>query len=183
MYKSNSYLFFALIIIILTTACHQKTNKTKLATNGCDSCCLKSLAIYADTLNLDTNTNFKYLDSTHFKLDNCQLKKYRGNQSLKNSLVLIWLKIDNIYKKHGWAYSYTQEIIGGQGKAANQIVHELYFLAVKQDQEWIESMEPSMANNLIKEDQSLLNNNQIDKFYNANKVLTLKWLKKRTHSL
>jgi len=166
--------FLTVTALLLTACSHQqaKKNDAKVkAGNLCDSCCLKKLAIFVDTLNIDAAKPFKaYFNDKRFSLGNCHLKKFRGNKSLKTSLVLFWLKIDNVYLKHDWHYGYVQDI-GGESKAIAELVKEFYFLYTNKDPEWLEFLSPAWVNDIIKGDSSLLANKQIAKIFNENKNL------------
>jgi hypothetical protein len=170
MYRSLT--IYALLLSLLLHACNRNQAKTKIDINKqCDSCCLKKLAHFADTLNIDTSKLFDYyFNEKNFSLGNCKLKKFRGNASLKSSLVLFWLKIDNVYLKKHWGYAYS-EYIGGLSKALLQLVYEFYFLATKTDPQWIEGFSPAWTNTIIKEDPSLLKNKQIREIFNKNQLL------------
>lgn len=164
--------FCLILLVLLLLACHDKRNKPVVKVKvQCDSCCLKKLALFADTLHIDASKFFYiYFNEKSFSLKGCDLKKFRGNASLKSSLVLIWLKIDNVYLKHHWRYSYAQDI-GGNSNAAYQIVSEFYFLCTHQDPKWIEFVSPAWVNLLVESDKSLSNNKQIKKLYHENKLL------------
>jgi len=166
-------LFFSFIasMILLLCACEHISNKIKKNTPAkisCDSCCLNKLAVFADTLNIDTSKLFNYyFDEKHFSLGDCSLKKFRGSPFLKSSLVLIWLKIDHVFLKHHWNYSYVEDI-GDISKTAHQIVFEFYYLATNKDVKWIEFLDPSWVNSLIKTDPVLLKNTQIRRLFKEN---------------
>jgi hypothetical protein len=171
-----------LLTILVCVACNniQKKNETVISSQ-CNSCCLKKLASFADTLNVSSlHPFYYYFDEKHFSLGNCELKKLRGDASLKNSLVLIWLKIDNAYLKRKWAYSYVQDI-GGNSKAAYQIVREFYFLTTKEDPPVIEFMTPMWVYPVIKSDNSLLNNRHIKNLYEENTLLGLRNKRSKKH--
>nr|WP_067058372.1 hypothetical protein [Mucilaginibacter sp. L294] len=93
-----------------------------------------------------------------------------SNSSLKSSLALFWLKIDNVYLKHRWNYNYSQDL-AGLSNAVNQLVHEFYFLATKKDQKIIEYVAPDWVNAIIEKDTALLKNTQIKKLYFENRLL------------
>lgn len=164
------------LIAAFFSACNRnpgKSHPTKLL-GFCDTCCLRHLANFTDTLNIDTSKDFQeYFSEKKFSLRNCQLKKFRGSYSLKSSLVLFWLKIDNVYLKHKWNYAYSQDI-AGQSPAIRQLVSEFYFLSTGKDPKWIEFLSPAWTNELIEKDKSLLKNIQIKKLYEGNKILKKK---------
>ncbi len=152
-------------------ACNQQRNHQKIAPNKqCDTCYLKKLAFFVDTLNIDTSKTFAYYFNNKIdSLGNFDFKKCRGNYSFKTSLVLFWLKIDNVYLKHNWQYSYAQDL-GSESKLWPQLVGEFFFLYTKKEpQISVEFLSPAWVYPIIAKDPSLLKNTAIKKLFDANR--------------
>lgn len=180
MHLSSRHKIVINLVVLLTLffgACNNSNKPLVSNSARCDSCCLTQLAHFVDTLNIDTSKkSFNYyFNDKQFSLGDCRLEKFRGNSSLKSSLVLFWLKIDNVYLKYHWDYNYSQDL-ARLSNAVNQLVHEFYFLATKKDEKIIEYFGPNWVNAIIEKDTGLLKNTQIKKLYFENKLL-----KKRAH--
>ncbi|MEO6630440.1 MAG: hypothetical protein ABIN13_01920, partial [Mucilaginibacter sp.] len=91
---------------------------------------------------------------------------------------LIWLKIDQVYLINRWPYAYIQDV-GGNSKAARQVVFEFYFLTTGDSPQWIENMEADWVNKVIASDSSLLKNEQIKKIFNENRLLKIRNKRKK----